>query len=54
MDKIKEISERYKTAGRAALDDWLEYADEPKPEPAALLECAGFEPSMLGLEPTDK
>lgn len=51
IQTMKESIEKYKAAGRAALDDWLQYTDEPKPEPAEILVYAGFDPSSLGLDP---
>ena len=32
IESIKESTRRYKEAGRAALDTWLEYIPEPKPD----------------------
>uniref|UniRef100_A0A5K3EWQ4 DUF2384 domain-containing protein n=2 Tax=Mesocestoides corti TaxID=53468 RepID=A0A5K3EWQ4_MESCO len=54
IEEIKEVTNKYKIAGRKAIEAWLEYAAEPKPDPAVLLEHAGFDPSALGLERWDE
>nr|CDS17397.1 hypothetical protein EgrG_001014550 [Echinococcus granulosus] len=56
-DRVKstrDATRRYKAAGRAALEAWLEYAAEPKPDPSDLLRSAGFGPEALDLEPSDQ
>ncbi|KAL5964813.1 hypothetical protein TSMEX_007524 [Taenia solium] len=54
VSSIKDAIRRYKAAGRAALESWLEYAAEPKPDPSELLRSAGFSPEALDLEPPDQ
>lgn len=54
MNNIKDAIRKYKAAGRAALEAWLEYAAEPKPDPSDLLRSAGFRPEALDLEPLDQ
>ncbi|CDS42436.1 hypothetical protein EmuJ_001014550 [Echinococcus multilocularis] len=54
VKSIKDATRRYKAAGRAALEAWLEYAAEPKPYPSDLLRSAGFSPEALDLEPSDQ
>lgn len=44
---------KYKVAALRALDEWIEYADEPKPDPAELIQSAGFNPEILDLQSMD-
>lgn len=50
---MKDAISKYKVAARAALVEWIEYADEPKPDPALLIQSAGFDPEILDLLTAD-
>ncbi|VUZ57019.1 unnamed protein product [Hymenolepis diminuta] len=53
IEKMKDAISKYKVAARAALVEWIEYADEPKPDPALLIQNAGFDPEILDLLTAD-
>ncbi|VDO13477.1 unnamed protein product, partial [Rodentolepis nana] len=53
IEKLRYEMTKYKMAARAALYEWIDYSVEPRPDPAALLRSAGFEPEILDLEDAD-